>query len=312
MIKPPPALPSSLTFTGYGHASPRTDAGKTFCMFYAALGIPLTLVMFQTLGERINSLVRFLLRRGKQGLGLRHAEVSLGNMVLAGLFSCACMLCVGAAIFSHFEGWSYFNACYYCFVTLTTIGFGDFVALQKQDALQRRLPYVTLCFVYILVGLTVVGAFLNLVILRFLSVSTAEQHAEQAKAEQQHGVEVRRGRGCREEEGGEHGSSLSLPLQVGSSRVNLLHPASEGRKPKLWLGSKLAALLYRGCCQWLDGRNDRPLPDTDDDGAGGLCNPVFYNSVSYQVERAARCSCNRSWQLCPCNRGSRLGRRKSV
>lgn len=272
-------------------------------MFYAALGILLTLVMFQTLGERINSLVRSLLRRGKQGLGLQQAEVSLGNMVLAGLLSCACTLCVGAAIFSHFEGWSFFHACYYSFVTLTTIGFGDFVALQKQDALQKRLPYVTLCFVYILVGLTVVGAFLNLVILRFLSVSVEEQQAEQAKAGKQLEVEARGGRACREEEGGGHGSSLSLPLQVGSSRVNLLHSASEGPKPKLWLGSRLTALVYRGCCCWLDGRND-PLPGTDDDaGGGGRCNPVFYNSISYQVDRASRCRCSRA----PC-----LGRRKSV
>lgn len=281
-------------------------------MFYAALGIPLTLVMFQTLGERINSLVRSLLRRAKQGLGLRHSEVSLGNMVLAGLLSCTCMLCVGAAVFSHFEGWSFFHACYYSFVTLTTIGFGDFVALQKQDALQRRRPYVALCFMYILVGLTVVGAFLNLVILRFLSVSTEEQQAEQEKRLEDE-VGGGGGGGCREEEGGGHGgSSLSLPLQAGSSRINLLHSASEGVEPKLWLGSKLTALLCRGCCRCLDGSNDLSPSDADDDTGGGRCNPVFYNSISYQVDRASRCSCSRSWQACPCSGAPCLGRRKSV
>uniref|UniRef100_A0A671UJL3 Potassium channel, subfamily K, member 15 n=1 Tax=Sparus aurata TaxID=8175 RepID=A0A671UJL3_SPAAU len=147
-----------ITTIGYGHATPRTDAGKTFCMFYAVLGIPLTLVMFQSLGERINTLVRYLLRRAKQGLGLQKTEVSMGNMVLVGLLSCMSTLCIGAAAFSHFEGWTFFNAYYYCFITLTTIGFGDFVAL----------------FMYILVGLTVIGAFLNLVVLRFLTVSTEE------------------------------------------------------------------------------------------------------------------------------------------
>lgn len=283
-------------------------------MFYAALGIPLTLVTFQTLGERINSLVRSLLRRAKQGLGLRQAEVSLGNMVLAGLLSCVCTLCVGAAVFSHFEGWSFFHACYYSFVTLTTIGFGDFVALQKQDALQRRLPYVTLCFLYILVGLTVVGAFLNLVILRFLSLSAEEQQAEQAKAEQQREVEVRGrgggGGGCREEEGRGHGSSLSLPLQAGSSRINLLPSASEA-EPKL----RLAALICRGCCRWLDGSDESPLPAANDDVSGGRCNPVFYSSISYQVDQASRCSGSRLLQACPCGgapRWGHSGRRKSV
>lgn len=287
-------------------------------MFYAALGIPLTLVMFQTLGERINALVRFLLRRAKQGLGLRQAEVSLGNMVLAGLLSCACTLCVGAGIFSHFEGWSFFHACYYCFVTLTTIGFGDFVALQKQDALQRRQPYVALCFMYILVGLTVVGAFLNLVILRFLSVSAEEQQAkappgeQQQQLQQQHEVEVGGG-GCREEEGRGHGSNLSLPLQAGSSRVNLLPSPSEGAEPECWLAGRLAALLCRGCCRWLDGSDGPPAPGADDDaGGGGRCNPVFYNSISYRVEQACHCSCSRSWQACPRSGALCLGRRKSV
>uniref|UniRef100_A0A3Q3WGU2 Potassium channel domain-containing protein n=1 Tax=Mola mola TaxID=94237 RepID=A0A3Q3WGU2_MOLML len=167
-----------ITTIGYGHAAPGTDAGKVFCMFYAVLGIPLTLVMFQSLGERMNTFVRFLLHKTKQCLGFQRTEVSMENMVLVGFLSCIGTLCVGAAAFSHFEGWSFFHAYYYCFITLTTIGFGDFVALQKKEDLQEKTPYVAFSFIYILVGLTVIGAFLNLVVLRFLTMNTEDERRD--------------------------------------------------------------------------------------------------------------------------------------
>ncbi|XP_034051479.1 potassium channel subfamily K member 3 [Thalassophryne amazonica] len=167
-----------ITTIGYGHASPSTDSGKVFCMFYALLGIPLTLVMFQSLGERINTFVRYLLHQAKKCLGLRQTEVSMANMVTVGFFSCMSTLCVGAVAFSHCEGWSFLHAFYYCFITLTTIGFGDYVALQKDNALHNDPRYVAFCFIYILTGLTVIGAFLNLVVLRFLTMNTEDERRD--------------------------------------------------------------------------------------------------------------------------------------
>ncbi|XP_044147886.1 potassium channel subfamily K member 3 [Bufo gargarizans] len=164
-----------ITTIGYGHAAPSTDGGKVFCMFYALLGIPLTLVMFQSLGERINTLVRYLLYRIKKCLGLRRPDVSMANMVIIGFFSCISTLCIGAAAFSYYEQWSFFHAYYYCFITLTTIGFGDYVALQKDAALQNKPQYVAFSFVYILMGLTVIGAFLNLVVLRFMTMNAEDE-----------------------------------------------------------------------------------------------------------------------------------------
>lgn len=135
------------------------------------LGIPLTLVTFQSLGERLNALVRRLLLAAKRCPGLRRPRVSTENLVVSGLLACAATLALGAVAFAHFEGWTFFHAYYYCFITLTTIGFGDFAALHSGEVLQRKTPYVAYSFLYILLGLTVISAFLNLVVLRFLAAS---------------------------------------------------------------------------------------------------------------------------------------------
>ncbi|KAM9779285.1 potassium channel subfamily K member 3a [Syngnathus typhle] len=164
-----------ITTIGYGHAAPSTDEGKAFCMIYALLGIPLTLVMFQSVGERINTFVRFLLHRLKKCLGMRRTEVSMFNMVTVGFISCMSTLCAGALAFSQFEGWTFFHAFYYCFITLTTIGFGDYVALQNDHALQTKLDYVAFSFIYILTGLAVIGAFLNLAVLRFMTMNAEDE-----------------------------------------------------------------------------------------------------------------------------------------
>ncbi|XP_035006199.1 potassium channel subfamily K member 15-like [Hippoglossus stenolepis] len=317
-----------ITTIGYGHVAPQTDAGKAFCMFYAVLGIPLTLVMFQSLGERINTFVRYLLRRAKQGLGLRKVEVSMGNMVLVGLLSCMSTLCIGAVAFSHFEDWTFFNAYYYCFITLTTIGFGDFVALQKRDALQKRPPYVAFSFMYILVGLTVIGAFLNLVVLRFLTVSSdepdvrpdtgGEEHGPQPKDVQEEREvsdsegETAKGRYKDRRDGHSSRCNLSLPMEGGTSCTNLLpSPAedhglvtSEQRQDsELPEPSRLRALFSCVCCDI----HDSP-PPSHCDQERGHSNPVFYDSISYRVDRASCSSCTLSAQASPSSVALCLGR----
>lgn len=88
----------------------------------------------------------------------------------------------GAAAFSKWERWSYFDAFYYCFITLTTIGFGDYVALQKESALQSKPEYVVFSLVFILFGLSVVSGGINLLVLRFLTVNTEDERRDEAEA----------------------------------------------------------------------------------------------------------------------------------
>lgn len=48
--------------------------------------------------------------------------------------------------------------------------FGDYVALQNDHALMKKPGYVALSLVFILFGLAVVAASINLLVLRFMTM----------------------------------------------------------------------------------------------------------------------------------------------
>ena len=77
--------------------------GKIFCMFYAISGIPLCIVMFQSVGERLNTFVTFLLKQIKKTFKLKNTEVSQTNLILIALNLSTIVLTTGAAAFRHFE-----------------------------------------------------------------------------------------------------------------------------------------------------------------------------------------------------------------
>ncbi|XP_006912997.1 potassium channel subfamily K member 9 [Pteropus alecto] len=245
-----------ITTIGYGHAAPGTDAGKAFCMFYAVLGIPLTLVMFQSLGERMNTFVRYLLKRIKKCCGLRNTEVSMENMVTVGFFSCMGTLCIGAAAFSQCEEWSFFHAYYYCFITLTTIGFGDYVALQTKGALQKKPLYVAFSFMYILVGLTVIGAFLNLVVLRFLTMNSEDERRD-----------------------AEERASLA-----GNRNSMVIHMAEEARRGRPRPKADAADLQSVCSCTCYRPQDLGGRPAAHQNAFGAKLAPQYFRSISYKIE----------------------------
>ena len=83
-----------------------------------------------------------LIQRLRTWLGARQKEATEADLLLSSLFFSMISIAGGTALYSSQEGWSYFESYYYCFITLTTIGFGDFVALQQDRSLTLRPGYV--------------------------------------------------------------------------------------------------------------------------------------------------------------------------
>ncbi|CAN8015959.1 unnamed protein product [Ixodes persulcatus] len=72
-------------------------------------------------------------------------------------------ICGGAVLFSIWEDWNYLDGSYFCFVTLSTIGFGDLVpgdTVVSDSGSQEKL---VICSLYLLVGLALIAMCFNLV-----------------------------------------------------------------------------------------------------------------------------------------------------
>ncbi|CAF3836379.1 unnamed protein product [Rotaria sp. Silwood1] len=166
-----------VTLIGYGHTTPKTKGGKIFCMVYTVAGVPLNLIMFQSVGERLNAIISFVLSRLKRLFGFRRHKVS-GFELIAVEFGMTTMLVLGGSfIFCKQEKWTYFESIYYSLVTFWTIGFGDFVPLASQQrsghSLYSRFGYFIYTISFILFGLAIMASSLNLLVLRL-----AQFHSE--------------------------------------------------------------------------------------------------------------------------------------
>lgn len=173
-----------LTTIGYGHSTPVTLGGKLFTMCYAMVGIPLGLVMFQSIGERVNELCSIVIKSIRKSLNRKYTNATELDLICVVTTISSLTIAGGAAVFSQYEGWNYFDSLYYCFITLTTIGFGDMVALQKDNALNEKPEYVLFALIFILFGLAIVAASLNLLVLRFVTMNTEDERRDEAQAMQ--------------------------------------------------------------------------------------------------------------------------------
>ncbi|XP_037030041.1 TWiK family of potassium channels protein 18 [Bradysia coprophila] len=71
---------------------------------------------------------------------------------------------MGSLIFCMWEGWDFFDGCYFCFISLSSIGFGDIVPgkkvlSQNSDKFEWRF---IVCAIYLLLGMALIAMCFNL------------------------------------------------------------------------------------------------------------------------------------------------------
>ncbi|KAG7299203.1 hypothetical protein JYU34_017753 [Plutella xylostella] len=145
-----------VTTIGYGHVTPLSKPGKLFCMVYALLGIPLTLVLLSALVERLLLPATAMLRALNARLGHLYRPFTIRLVHLSIIVSILIVFClvIPASIFAALEpGWDFLDSLYYCFISLTTIGLGDYIPGDSPDQPYRPL-YKVLTTCYLLTGLT--------------------------------------------------------------------------------------------------------------------------------------------------------------
>ncbi|XP_032919104.1 potassium channel subfamily K member 10 isoform X1 [Catharus ustulatus] len=196
-----------ITTIGYGKMAPSTVGGKVFCILYALFGIPLFGFLLAGIGDQLGTifgksiarvekvfrfptdagsqpghnvflraLQDFLASENKQVSQTKIRVISTIAFILAG---CIVFVTIPAFIFKYIEGWTALESIYFVVVTLTTVGFGDFVAGGNTD-IKYMEWYKPLVWFWILVGLAYFAAVLSMIgdWFRVLSKKTQEEVGE--------------------------------------------------------------------------------------------------------------------------------------
>ena len=221
---------------GYGNIVPSTNKGKLMTMAYAMIGIPLCLIVLSKLGKFLTRCFKHLwsfvrrfyytghCRMMRMMIPLKHASMVLAQSpipietdetkfklppIIAILIACLYIF-IGVIIYTTFEDWSFLDAFYFTFISLSTIGFGDIVPHHPKFFIASS--------VYMLFGLSLVAMVIN-VVMENLN-ATINKATDQLASAGQRFVRVTSGSIGSRKESKEHRKSKVLKLYTRSSRRN--------------------------------------------------------------------------------------------
>ena len=185
---------TTLATIGFGDIFPHTTGGKVFICFYALFGIPLLFFTVQTI-SRVFVRIELQTRQYRNLRRIKHCFRQLAcfcqqpqpgssrlsdppsllpeeeepplmiHLIAGALFATVICICLFALYSSQVHDFSYGNALYYAYISLSTIGFGDITPgpdLQDQDTGYLRSDAMmwletVAVMLFILVGLSILS-----------------------------------------------------------------------------------------------------------------------------------------------------------
>ena len=136
-----------VSIKGYGNFTPATSVGRWLTVFYGLIGIPLFAIVLNDVGKLMTRALKKLL------MYVTYDDDQFNFNPPVALFIVAVYIVVGACLFAMLEGWNITEAFYFVFITISTVGFGDFVPETPER--------YALCFFYLLGGLSLLAMVIN-------------------------------------------------------------------------------------------------------------------------------------------------------
>ena len=105
----------------------------------------------------------------------KRMRIVFGNPELRGLSLFTALIVVLGALFYHkVEGWPFFNSLYFTVITLTTIGYGDFVPITPMGKM--------FTMIYVFLGLGVLAMFISTVAEYSMQEQRQQRETRKSKA----------------------------------------------------------------------------------------------------------------------------------
>ncbi|KAB0402731.1 hypothetical protein E2I00_019925, partial [Balaenoptera physalus] len=100
--------------------------GQIFCVFYALLGISLTIIFLKFVS---NAILRPLsgFEKYLQNMEMKERQIRTYTLLFFLVTGLSIFILLPPLLFMHTEGWTYKEGLYFAFISLSTIGFGDYV-----------------------------------------------------------------------------------------------------------------------------------------------------------------------------------------